>query len=119
MGGDVMPKRRYCLNPEDQERLINTHPQAVESHLMQCAKLAGLQIAPAAIRALATAAHNATLMHFSRAQVYFKRQDLLRVRDAQVFTQTTPDEIHEAAVAAGMSRSQVFRVLARERKRVR
>lgn len=101
------------------DSLIHSHLQAQESHLLHCAKIAGLQIAPAAVQALAAAAHHATLMHFMRSRVYFTQRDLLRVRDQMFFRNTTPDEITSAALAAGLSVQRVYQVINRERRAIK
>jgi len=112
-------KKQYFPQQRDQFSLINSLPDAIESHLMHLCRLAGMQVSPACTRALAMAAHHATLMHFSRARIYFKKTDLLRVRDAQILATTTPDEIQASAVAAALSPSQTYRVLQRERRNLR
>lgn len=112
-------KRPAFPKSDDQHSLIDAHREAQESHLLQCAKLAGLNIPPAAVRALASAAHHATLMHFSKARVYFKQAELLRIRDVQIFRETNADEIQTVAIAAGLSGRRIYQVINRERRTVR
>jgi hypothetical protein len=114
-----MTDRDPSLRVEVQDSLIDTHLQAQESHLLHCAKLAGLPLAPGAVKALAHAAHHCTLMHFDRSQPYFGHHRLLHLRDQVIFRHTSADDIHAAAVASGLSIQRVYQVLNRERRAIK